>query len=277
MSAIPAPLSRVGRRLGGPFEGIYDQFAFYGEALAGMPRAFKYGGVILTLVTDVAIGAGALVLGGGMFFVIGALAFFTGTAVGLEGYVALDQIGAEAYVGLVASFANTREITPLIAGVALAAQIGAGFTAEIGAMRISEEIDALEVMSVPSLIYLVSTRIWAALILAIPLYLLALFASYSASELIVTQYYTVSGGAYEQYFDLFLPTIDVLYSLTKAVVFTIFVVLVHCYYGYNASGGPAGVGIAVGQAIRFSLVGVVLLNLLLSVIFYGGGNTVRIA
>ena len=144
-------------------------------------------------------------------------------------------------------------------------------------MRISEEIDALEVMSVPSLIYLVSTRIWAALILAIPLYLLALFMSYSASELIVTQYYTVSSGAYEQYFDLFLPTIDVLYSLTKAVVFTIFVVLVHCYYGYNASGGPAGVGIAVGNAIRVSLVGVVLLNLLLSVIFYGGGNTVRIA
>ncbi|WP_108664692.1 MlaE family ABC transporter permease [Euzebya rosea] len=277
MSAIPAPLSRFGRRLGGPFENVYDQFAFYGEALRGMPRAFKYGGVILTLITDVAIGAGALVLGGGMFFVIGALAFFTGTAVGLEGYVALDQIGAEAYVGLVASFANTREITPLIAGVALAAQIGAGFTAEIGAMRISEEIDALEVMSVPSLVYLVSTRIWAALILAIPLYLLALFASYSASELIVTQYYTVSSGAYEQYFDLFLPTIDVLYSLTKAVVFTIFVVLVHCYYGYNASGGPAGVGIAVGNAIRVSLVGVVLLNLLLSVIFYGGGNTVRIA
>ncbi|CAN5126518.1 ABC transporter permease [soil metagenome] len=277
MSAIPAPLSRVGRRLGSPFEGLYDQLAFYGEALRGLPLAFKYGGVILSLITDVAIGAGALVLGGGMFFVIGSLAFFTGTAVGLEGYVALDQIGAQAYVGLVGSFANTREITPLIAGVALAAQIGAGFTAEIGAMRISEEIDALEVMSVPTMVYLVSTRIWAALILAIPLYLLALFASYYASELIVTQYYDVSPGAYQQYFNLFLPPIDVLYSLTKAVVFTVFVVLVHCYYGFNASGGPAGVGVAVGNAIRVSLVGVVLLNLLLSVIFYGSGNTVRIA
>src|SRR5690606_22993466 len=139
-----------------PFEGLYDQFAFYGEALRGLPLAFKYGGVILALITDVAIGAGALILGGGMFFVIGSLAFFTGTAVGLEGYVALDQIGAQAYVGLVGSFANTREITPLIAGVALAAQIGAGFTAELGAMRISEEIDALDVMSVPSIVYLVS-------------------------------------------------------------------------------------------------------------------------
>lgn len=277
MSTLPARLSRFGRTLGSPLEQVWDQIAFWVEALRGLPRAFSYGSVILTLIADVAIGAGALVLGGGMFFVIGSLSFFTGTAVGLEGYVALDQIGAQAYVGLIGSFANTREITPLIAGVALAAQIGAGFTAELGAMRISEEIDALEVMSVPSLIYLVSTRIWATLILAIPLYLLALFASYQASELIVTRYYDVSSGAYDQYFNLFLPPVDVLYSLTKAVVFTIFVVLVHCYYGFNASGGPAGVGIAVGRAIRVSLVGVVLLNLLMSVIFYGGGNTVRIA
>lgn len=275
--AAPPVLVRTGRRIAGPFDDLYDQFAFFGAALRGIIPAFKYGGVILRLVSDVAVGAGALILGGGMFFVIGSLSFFTGTAVGLEGYVALDQIGAQAYVGLVGAFANTREITPLIAGVALAAQIGAGFTAELGAMRISEEIDALEVMSVNSLVYLVSTRIIAALILAVPLYLLALFASYSASAVIVTEYYDVSHGAYEQYFNLFLPPIDVLYSLTKAVVFTIFVVLVHCYYGFNASGGPAGVGVAVGRAIRVSLVGTVLLNLLLSVLFYGGGNTVRIS
>jgi phospholipid/cholesterol/gamma-HCH transport system permease protein len=164
-----------------------------------------------------------------------------------------------------------------VAGVALSAQIGAGFTAELGAMRISEEIDALEVMSVPSVVYLVSTRLWSALALAMPLYLFALFASYYASDLIVTSYYDVSSGAYDHYFNLFLPPIDVFYSLIKAVSFTIFVVLVHCYYGYNASGGPAGVGVAVGRAIRVSLTGTVLLNLFFTVIFYGGGNTVNIA
>ena len=275
--AVATPLVRTGRRIGAPFELLWDQFHFYWLGIRNMIPALKYGGVIMRHITDVAVGAGALIIGGGMFFVIGSLSFFTGTAVGLEGYVALDQIGAQAYVGLVGAFANTREITPLIAGVALAAQVGAGFTAELGAMRISEEIDALEVMSVNSLIYLVSTRIWSALLLAIPLYLLALFASYKATEIIVTQYYDVSTGAYAQYFGLFLPPIDVFYSLTKAVVFTIFVVLVHCYYGFNASGGPAGVGVAVGRAVRVSLVGTVLLNLLLSIIFYGGGNTVRIA
>lgn len=270
-------LTRTGRRIGSPFETLWDQFRFYGEVIGNLPTAFRYGGIILGLVSEVAVGAGAIVIGGGMFFVIGALTFFTGTAVGLEGYVALDQIGAEGYVGLVSAFGNTREITPLVAGVALSAQIGAGFTAELGAMRISEEIDALEVMSVNSLVYLVSTRLWAALILAVPLYLLALFASYYASDIIVTRYYDVSVGAYDHYFNLFLPPIDVLYSLIKAVVFTVFVVLVHCYYGFYASGGPAGVGVAVGRAIRVSLTGVVLINLLFSIIFYGSTNTVQIA
>lgn len=270
-------LARVGRRVGAPFDRVYDQVAFAAEALRHLPAGFRYGTVILRLITDIAVGAGALIIGGGMFFVIGSLAFFTGTAVGLEGYVGLEQIGAQAYVGLVSSFANTREITPLIAGVALSAQIGAGFTAELGAMRISEEIDALEVMSVPSIVYLVCTRIWAALILVVPLYLLALFSSYQASRLIVTSYYDVSVGAYDQYFSLFLPTIDVLYSVTKVLVFVVFVVLVHCYYGFYASGGPVGVGVAVGRAIRVSLVGVVLLNLFMSVLFYGAGDTVRIA
>lgn len=276
MSAIPAPLSRFGRRLGGPFENVYDQFAFYGEALRGMPRAFKYGGVILTLITDVAIGAGALVLGGGMFFVIGALAFFTGTAVGLEGYVALDQIGAEAYVGLVASFANTREITPLIAGVALAAQIGAGFTAEIGAMRISEEIDALEVMSIPSLVYLVSTRIVALVAALIPLYLVALFTSFFGTRFVTTVLFGASPGLYDYYFRLYLPPIDIFYSVLKVAVFAIEVGLIHGYFGYHAAGGPAGVGRAVGVAIRITIVTVVVTNLILSYVFWGTTTTVSL-
>lgn len=270
-------LARAGRRAGAPFEFVWDQFRFYGEVLRNLPRAFKYGSVIMRLVTDVSVGAGALVIGGGMFFVIASLSFFTGAVVGLQGYSGLEQIGAEAYVGLVASWANTREITPLIAGVALAAQVGAGFTAELGAMRISEEIDALEVMSVPSVVYLVSTRVWAALIPIVPLYLMALYASYSATRVIVTNYFGLSSGAYDQYFNLFLPATDVLYSITKVIVFAVVVVLVHCYYGYYASGGPAGVGVAVGRAIRTSIVAVVVLNLVMSIIMWGGGETVRIA
>jgi phospholipid/cholesterol/gamma-HCH transport system permease protein len=276
---VAAPgLTRIGRRIGAPFDQVWDHFRFYGEILR--PRAlfgaFRYGGVIMRLITDVTVGAGALIIGGGLFFVISSLTFFTGAVVGMQGYQGLQQIGAQAYVGLVSSWANTREITPLVAGVALAAQVGAGYTAELGAMRISDEIDALEVMSVPAKIYLVCTRVWAALIPIIPLYLMALFASYTATQLIVTQYFGLSPGAYGQYFHLFLPAADVFYSITKVVIFAVVVTLIHCYYGFYASGGPAGVGVAVGRAIRTSIVAVVVLNLLLSIVMWGGGDTVRI-
>ena len=168
-------------------------------------------------------------------------------------------------------------MTPLIAGVALAAQVGAGFTAELGAMRISDEIDALEVMSVPTVVYLVSTRVVAALLTIIPLYLIALFASFFATELVTIRFFGLSQGVYDHYFRLFLPPIDVFFSLLKAMIFAVAVALIHCYYGYHASGGPAGVGVAVGRAIRLSIVTVVILNLLLSLVMWGGGNTVRIA
>ena len=256
---------------------MWDQFRFYGEVLRHVVGAWKYREVIARLVAEVAVGSGALLIGGGMFFVIGALTFFTGTAVGLEGYVGLDQIGAQAYVGLVSAFANTREITPLIAGVTLAAQVGAGFTAELGAMRVNEEIDALEVMAVRPVPYLVSTRIISAMVAITPLYLISLFSSYIATELVVTKLLGLSGGTYAHYFSLFLPPEDVFYSLIKAMVFAVTVALIHCYYGFNASGGPAGVGIAVGKAIRASIVAVNVLNLMMSSFMWGVTDTVRIA
>ncbi|MBW3658952.1 MAG: ABC transporter permease [Actinobacteria bacterium] len=261
-----------------PFEEFADQMKFWGEALSSMPYALKWWrSVILPQISDVVVGAGSWIVGGGMIFVIASLAFFTGTQVGLEGVAGLEQIGAQAYVGLVSSWANVREITPLIAGIALAAKVGAGFTAELGAQRISEEIDAAEVIGVRPIPWLVSTRIWAALIPTIPLYLLALFSAFLATRLIVTGFFSVSPGAYDTRLDLFLPPIDIFYSLIKAIVFVIVVVLIHTYYGFYAKGGPAGVGVAVGRAIRASITVVVVLNMILSLAFWGAGDTIKIA
>src|SRR3954447_2885009 len=266
--AVANSLEEVGRQLG-----------FAGKVLVQIPATLrpKRLSVVLNLMSDITIGAGALIVGGGMIFVIFSMSFFTGTEVGLQGFKGLQQIGAESFTGLVASWANTREVTPLIAGVAFAAQVGAGFTAELGAMRISDEIDALEVMSVPSFVYLVCTRVIAALLCIVPLYLFSLYASFFATELVTTKFFGLSPGVYHHYFRLYLPAIDIVYSLAKAMVFAVVVSLIHCYYGYNASGGPAGVGVAVGRAIRLSIVAVVLLNLAMSLIFWGGGNTVKIA
>lgn len=272
----PQPSAPRIRRLPS-YTGLSGQLTFYWQALKALPRALHYRRQIASTVSDITIGVGALVVGAGTFFVIFAMAFFTGTQVGLEGFQGLRSIGAEAFVGLVSSWANTREITPLVAGVALAAHIGTSFTAEIGAARISEEIDALEVMAIPSMVYVVATRIWAAIITIIPLYLAALFASFLATELIVTKFFSLSGGTYTHYFQLFLPPIDVLYSLIKAVTFAVLVTMIHCYFGYTATGGPAGVGVASGRAIRASIVTVVVANLVLSLLMWGGHETVKIA
>jgi phospholipid/cholesterol/gamma-HCH transport system permease protein len=267
--------------IGNVFEQIGQQIGFYLRIVKDLATfqivRRRYTSQLFAMMSDITIGAGALIVGGGMVFVIFSMSFFTGSAVGLEGYQGLRQINAESFTGLIGAFANTREITPLIAGVALAAQVGAGFTAELGAMRISDEIDALEVMSVPTFVYLVCTRVLAAVICIIPLYLLSLYASFFATELISTRYYGMSPGVYKHYFRLYLPTIDIVYSLIKAVVFAFAVSLIHCYYGYYAKGGPAGVGVAVGRAIRLSIVAVVVLNLVMSLLFWGGGNTVKIA
>jgi phospholipid/cholesterol/gamma-HCH transport system permease protein len=280
VTRLTRPVRRTGRAVGDLFEDVGKQLAFYGQVLgevfSQLILRLKYRNVVFNLVSDITIGAGALIVGGGMVFVIFSMSFFTGTNVGLQGFKGLEQIGAEAFTGLIGSFANTREVTPLIAGVAFAAQVGAGFTAELGAMRISEEIDALEVMSVPSKAYLVATRVAAALLAIIPLYLISLFASFFATKLVSIQFFGMSEGSYDYYFRLYLPVQDVIYSLAKACLFATVVALIHCYYGYYATGGPAGVGVAVGRAIRLSIVSVVVLNLVLSLVFWGGGNTVSL-
>ena len=143
-------------------------------------------------------------------------------------------------------------------------------------MRISDEIDALEVMSVPPLSYLVATRVTATLIALAPIYLISLMASFYATKLVTTQFFGLSPGVYDYYFRLYLPLIDIVYSVIKMIVFTIVVTLIHCYYGYNASGGPAGVGVAVGRAIRASIVAIVVINFGLSMLFWGDGSTVTL-
>jgi phospholipid/cholesterol/gamma-HCH transport system permease protein len=253
-------------------EQFYDQFAFFARALRSLPRAARHRAEIIAEISNVTVGIGAVVMGGGMFFVVIALSSATGYEVGLESFSSLQGIGAQGFIGVVASLADTRIVVPLIAGIAFAAKVGAGFTAEIGAMRVSEEIDALEVIGVESVAYVVGTRIWAAVLTMMPLYLAAMFASYLGSQLISTKYYGLPLGVYQHYFNLLLPPIDVLFSFIQVVVFAIVVTLVHCYYGYNATGGPVGVGVATGRAIRYSFMAIAVLNMVMSFTFYGTGG-----
>ena len=262
----------------GLLDTLGDQLGFYIKALAWTPRTIRrYKKETMRLLAEVVFGSGSLAVIGGTIGVIVALCFFTGTEVGLQGYTALDQLGIGPYTGFLSAYFNTREIAPLVAALALSATVGCGFTAQLGAMRISEEIDALEVMAVPSLPYLVTTRILAGLIAVVPLYVIGLMSSYIATYSIEVFYFGQSPGTYSHYFHLFLPPLDVVWSFFKVLVFAIAVILIHCFYGYNATGGPAGVGVAVGRAVRSAIVIINVIDFFLSLAIWGSTVSVRLA
>ncbi|GGO98452.1 MlaE family ABC transporter permease [Wenjunlia tyrosinilytica] len=259
-------------------EELGDQLSFYGRSLGWTGRTLRrYKKEVLRLLAEVSFGRGALAVVGGTVGVIAFLSFFTGTEVGLQGYAALNQLGTSNFVAFLSAYFNTREIAPLVSGLALSATVGAGFTAQLGAMRISEEVDALEVMGIPSLPFLVTARMIAGFVAVIPLYVVGLLSSYFAARTITTGYYGQSPGTYDHYFQQYLPPVDVLWSFGKVIVFAVVIILVHCYHGYYAKGGPAGVGVAVGRAVRTSIVAVNILDFFLSLAIWGANTTVRIA
>ena len=274
-------MSRVSELAGRPVEALDslgEQMRFYVRSLAWSGRTLRrYKKEVVRLLAEVSLGSGALSVIGGTVGVIAFLAFFTGSQVGLQGYSSLNQLGTGAFTGFISAYLNTREIAPLVAGLALAATVGCGFTAQLGAMRISEEVDALEVMAIPSMPFLVATRVVGGLIAIIPLYVVGLLSSYFATRLTVTQFFGQSAGTYDHYFNQFLPPGDVLWSFGKVLVFAVVVILIHCYHGYNASGGPAGVGLAVGRAVRTSIVAINVIDLFLSMAIWGTTTTVRLA
>ncbi|MGH8870342.1 MAG: MlaE family ABC transporter permease [Actinomycetes bacterium] len=271
-------LSRAVSRPLDALEDLGGQLSFYGRSLGWSVKTVRrYKKEVLRLLAEVSLGSGALAVIGGTVGVIAFLTFFTGTEVGLQGYAALNQLGASNFTAFVSAYFNTREIAPLVTGIALAATVGCGFTAQLGAMRISEEVDALEVMGIPSMPFLVTTRMIAGFVAVVPLYVVGLLSSYLASRTIATAYYGQSAGTFDHYFHQYLPPEDVLWSFGKVLVFAIVVIMIHCYYGYHASGGPAGVGVAVGRAVRTSIVAINIVDFFLSLAIWGATTTVRIA
>ena len=262
----------------GALASLGSQLRFHLRTLLSIPQAVRrYPREIVRLLGQVTFGSGALAVIGGTVGVMVSLSLFTGAVVGLQGYSALNAVGTAPLTGFLSAYFNTREIAPLVAGLALASTVGCGFTAQLGSMRISEEIDALEVMAVRSVPFLVTCRVIAGMIAVVPLYIIGLLVSYLGSRIVTVDFYGQSGGTYDHYFTLFLPPGDILLSFLKVLFFAVLIMLVHCYYGFTAEGGPAGVGAAVGRAIRLSIVSVSVLDFFLSLAIWGSTTTVRIA
>ncbi|MCV7316978.1 ABC transporter permease [Mycolicibacillus parakoreensis] len=257
---------------------IGDHTVFYGKAIATTPFAVThYRREIIRLVAEISMGAGTLAMIGGTVVIVGFLTLAAGGTLAVQGYSSLGNIGIEALTGFLASFINVRISAPVVAGIGLAATFGAGVTAQLGAMRINEEIDALESMAIHPVAYLVSTRIVAGMCAIAPLYSIAVILSFLASRFTVVVLFGQSAGLYDHYFRTFLNPIDLMWSFLQAILMALTVLLIHTYFGFFAAGGPAGVGLAVGNAVRVSLIAVVSVTLLVSLSVYGSSGNFNLS
>ena len=259
VEAAQAPLHTMGGAL-----------LFVGQVLYFIPVTIKhYRKEILARMISLSFGRGSLVVDGGVISVLTILAIAIGASIAIEVWASLNLLGFGALSGIVGGLANVREMAPLVAGIAFAAQAGCRMTAEIGSMRIAEEIDAIEAMGLRALPYVVGTRFLGALLIVVPAFALTLLVSFYVSNLMIAELYGSPKGTYQHYFVQFLSPADLVYSTLKAAAFCAAVTIIHCYYGYFASGGPVGVGVASGRAVRASLVAIMVLDFVLTVALWG--------
>jgi phospholipid/cholesterol/gamma-HCH transport system permease protein len=263
-------LTRSARAWSGGWNRLGEQTAFSVQALASIREALiKYNGEVLRVLSEMSLGVGALALLGGEVVILSVLTGSAAAIIGIFGYVQASSLGVGAIAGFFSAYANVRLQLPLIVANGLAATIGAGATAQIGAMRISEEIDALEVIGIRSIPYLVSTRVLAGLLVVPPLYCVTFVSSVAITRTVVIVAYHQGAGGFDHWFNTFLLPRDVLVSGLECTVQAVIVMLIHTYYGYTASGGPAGVGEAVGRAVRASIFVSITITFVLALVLYG--------
>jgi len=247
-----------------------EWLASFGEIVAFCGRVVGevFGGRVFRFFGEALRQAGVLILSSTL--VIWGLVFIIGLQCGIEGAYFNRSVGAPAYAGVFSAWCDLRELVPYAFGYMMAAKVGTGIVAELGSMRISDEIDALEVMGISSMTFLCATRLLAAWMVLPFMYLAAVGAGFFASYLaVVEQIGEVSSGGFSLIFWMFQNPPDLLFSVIKAMSMATVIVLVGCYYGYNASGGPVGVGTATAKSMVLNIVLVHLLGMLGTQLFWG--------
>lgn len=290
MTAVAVPsegnaLARSGQRLAAiarrwirGWDRIGVQAEFHFLTVVSMGTALvHYRKEVLRLIAQMGLGVGALAIIGGTVAIVGFLTLSTGAVIAVQGYNQFANIGVEALTGFASAFLNVRIIAPGTTAIALAATIGAGATAQLGAMRINEEIDALEVIGIRTVAYLAAARVIAGVVVVVPLYCIGVLMSFTAARLGTTVIYGQSSGVYDHYFRTFLNPTDLNWSLAQSIAMATVIMLVHTYYGFTASGGPAGVGVAVGRAVRTSLVVSALVVTTIALAVYGQSGNFNLA
>ncbi len=258
------------RTLTKPLRTLGQWTLFIGQTFFYLPLTVRrYSRETLAATINMAWGRGSLIVDGGTISVLLILGMAVGASLAVEALATLNIIGFGALSGVIGGIGAIRVIGPLVAGIAFTAQAGTRMTAEIGAMRISEEIDAVDAMGLRPIPFVVGTRVVGGLLCVVPGYLLTLVMTFFVLDTVVVALNGEPGGTYDHYFIQFLTPIDLLYSLIKATTYCVAATLIHCYYGFFASGGPVGVGMASGRAVRASLVTIMVLDFTTTVLLWG--------
>jgi phospholipid/cholesterol/gamma-HCH transport system permease protein len=243
----------------------------FGEAsrFCGKIAVNVFNGRVFKFIGETVRQAGILITGSSV--IILGLVFILGLQCGIEGAYAAKSVGATSATGAITALCDLREVIPYAFGYMMAAKVGTGFVAEIGSMRISDEIDALEVMGFDSILYLGSTRLLGTWLVLPFLYMTSVLVGFLASYLaVVVQLGQVSPGGYLQLFWQFQAPTDFFYAGHKCLAMSTFIVLVCVYYGYHVSGGPVGVGKATAQSMVANIIGVHLVGMVGTQLFWGG-------
>ncbi|WP_063001355.1 MlaE family ABC transporter permease [Nocardia mikamii] len=251
-------------------EGLGFVLSFIWQVLSSIPLTLRrYRDETLRIISDMTWGRGSVIVGGGTVPMMIVLGLVMGASVAVESFTMLNLLGMGPVSGIVSAYATTRELAPIVAAIGFAAQAGCRMTAEIGSMRISEEIDAIEALGLRSVPFVVTTRVIAGAISIVPTFLIGLILSYLACRGLITLVHGQSAGVYDHYFFQFVSGFDVIAAVIKVAIFATVVILIHSYYGFFATGGPEGVGIASGRAVRASSVAIVAIDMVLTLMLWG--------
>jgi phospholipid/cholesterol/gamma-HCH transport system permease protein len=243
----------------------------FGDIVEFTVRIYRgiFSGRVLRFAGETLRQAGILIIGS--VAIVMMLVFILGLQCGIEGAYASRTIGSPSVAGAFTALCDLREVTPYAFGYMMAAKVGTGFVAELGSMRISDEIDALEVLGLDSLVYLCATRLLGMWLVLPFVYIAAISFGFVGSYIaVVRQIGEVSPGGYLEIFWQFQNPVDLIYSAIKGMTMATFIVIVGCYYGYTAGGGPVGVGKATAQSMVVNIIGIHAIGMLGTQLFWGG-------
>lgn len=249
------PLAGSGKLLLSGIEEIGQMALFFGQAVrAGLRPPLRVG---LFFQQAEFVGVGSL-------FIVGLTAFFTGAVFTLQTVSALEKVGMESMVGSTVMLASARELAPVLTSLMVTGRVGSAMATELGTMRVTEQIDAMEVMAVDSMSYLVAPRLGAGAVMVPALSAIFLLISGIGSYIVAIWVLGIDEGAYISWIEYYLDPYDVIQGATKAIAFGVVITLIGCYKGYYASGGARGVGVATTKAVVIASIGVFVLNYVLT-------------